>query len=103
MASVLSVVKYTGQAKDVASLVMPVPKESGGVVREVVDFTSGVASSDPFGAGYNLVFICPNVDCWWRVNGTAAAETAGSQFLAAGVYYAFGPADAADVISVIAA
>lgn len=72
---------------------MPTPLEDDATyVKKVVSIAAGSAQSDLFNSATRFVFVVPSVDCWINVgkNPTAAADTAGSQFLAAGVHWCFG-------------
>lgn len=51
---------------------------------QIVAIGAGALASTAFAAGNTVVMITASSNCWYRVNGTAAAHTAGSDYLAAG-------------------
>jgi|SRR5215469_8384951 len=54
---------------------------------QVVAVSGSAAASTPFAQGYCVVTLTATTNCWYRVNGTAAAHTAGSDYLAAGIKF----------------
>lgn len=53
-------------------------------IAQIVAIGTGALASTAFAQGNNVVCLTATSNCWYRVNGTAAAHTAGSDYLAAG-------------------
>lgn len=105
----LTVLEYQFIPRDLNHQRMPTPlEETGKTVKTVVSVGGGSLQSNLFNSETRFVFLVSDTDCWINVgeNPTAATETAGSQFLAAGVHWCFGlPEGSADSyrVAVIAA
>lgn len=52
---------------------------------QIVAIGAGALSSTAFSQGYTVACITATSNCWYRVGGTAAAHTAGSDYLPAGI------------------
>lgn len=54
---------------------------------QVLGFGASAVASTAFAQGYTVVTLTATQNCWYRVNATASAHIAGSDYLAAGVKF----------------